>query len=91
MRHTKEQMEQAISAWRTSGLSKKAFCRQHNIAHSSFHYWYKRLNTTSEFGFSEVKLRSQQHSIGHELVFPSGARLIFQGEPTAAWLRELVY
>lgn len=91
MRHTQEQMQATIKEWQNSGLSKKAFCRDRKIACPTFHYWYKRLSEATSGGFSEVKLAQPQHQPGSfELTFPSGARMTFQGEPSAAWLRELL-
>lgn len=89
MKHTQEQMQQVIVSWQQSGLNKKAFCRQEKIAYATFHYWYKRLITPVQSGFSEIRV-DEPSSSGHEIIFPSGARLIFQGEPSASWLRDLV-
>lgn len=90
MRYRQEQMETIISAWRQSGLSKKEFCRAHNIANATFHYWYKRLTSTpSAVGFTalEVEAGTPSH---FEVIFSSGTRLVFQVEPSVNWLRELV-
>ncbi len=89
MKHTQEQMEQAIVSWQQSGLNKKAFCRQENIAYATFHYWCKRLRASAQSGFSEIKVDGLAFS-GHEIIFPSGTRMIIQGEPPVSWLRELV-
>lgn len=91
MRYTQEQMEAAVKEWKQSGLNKKAFCRQHGITYPTFHYWYKRISGPS--GFTEVKVApSYPHPRGgYELVFPSGARMVFQEAPSVTWLRELVY
>ena len=92
MKYTSEQMQQAIHEWQTSGLSKKAFCRERNITNQTFHYWFKRLNKTSSPspGFTEVTIQSSRRTGGCEIIFPSGARMILQEEPSASWLRELL-
>jgi hypothetical protein len=90
MRHTQEQMQATINEWQMSGLSKKAFCRERNITYQTFHYWVKRLTSPVAIGFEEVKLSGQTQRETLELIFPSGARLTFQGEPSASWLRELL-
>lgn len=90
MRHTQEQMQAAIHEWQQSGLSKKAFCRERSITYQTFHYWCKRLKPDSASGFREINLDDQYRSQGHEIIFPSGARIILQGEPSANWMRELV-
>jgi hypothetical protein len=88
MRHTREQMQEIIHAWSQSGLSKKEFCRQQNITYSNFHYWCKRLRTPSTPGFAELQVPDT--SSGCEVIFPSGVRLLLQGEPSVNWLRSLV-
>ena len=89
MKHTQEQMEQVVLSWRKSGLNKKTFCKQENIAYATFHYWCKRLGASAQSGFSEIKVDGPSCS-GHEVIFPSGTRMIIQGEPAVSWLRELV-
>ena len=93
MKYTEEQIQGAINEWQTSGLSKKAFCRQRNIVYQTFHYWYKRIAKGPSSGFVEVPLPQFERSGGSggcEIVFPSGARMLFQGEPSANWLREVL-
>lgn len=90
MRLTSEQMQEVINDWQISGLSKKEFCRQRNIKHQTFHYWCKRLISPPATGFTEVKVQNQEPVEQCELIFPSGARMIFHGEPSVSWLRELL-
>ena len=90
MKYTQVQMETAINEWQQSGLSKKEFCRQKNIACPTFHYWCKRLGSASSSGFAQISVVNQQRSGGFEIVFASGTRITFQGEPSVNWLRELV-
>lgn len=88
-RRTQEQMQQVILQWQQSGQSKKSFCRDHNITSQTFHYWYKRVRCEPASGFSEVHVEPTR-SRGCEVIFPSGTRMVFCGEPSARWLRELV-
>jgi hypothetical protein len=90
MKYTSEQMQLAINEWQTSGLSKKAFCRERNITNQTFHYWIKRLNKISSPGFTEVTIQTDERTSGCEIIFPSGARMVLQGEPSASWLREVL-
>jgi hypothetical protein len=90
MKYTAEQMRVIVAEWQASGLSKKAFCHQRNITYPTFHYWYKRIAASSSSGFTEVSLPAGERSGVCEIVFPSGVRMILQGEPTASWLREVV-
>lgn len=90
MRHTSEQMREVITAWQQSGLSKKAFCRQQNIGHSTFHYWYKRLHPSSPTrGFTELRVEAD-HKFSFQILFTSGTRMVFETEPSVSWLRELL-
>ena len=90
MKHTSEEMQVAIKEWQASGLSKKAFCRGRNITYQTFHYWHKRLGETSSPGFTEVAVDSGGSAGKCEIVFPSGVRMILQGEPSPVWLREVL-
>lgn len=90
MKRTQEQMQATITEWKNSGLSKKAFCLDRKITYQTFHYWFKRLSVESSSGFAEMKIPGSLHTSSFELTFASGARMTFQGEPTAAWLRELL-
>lgn len=90
MKYTSEQMQLAINEWQTSGLSKKAFCRNRNISYQTFHYWCKQLSKASSSGFSEVAIQRGQGTNECEIIFPSGARMILQGEPSVSWLREVL-
>lgn len=90
MKYTQDQMEASVSAWRNSGLSKKAFCRDQDIPYQTFHYWCKRLAVNQSAGFTEVSIDGDQYGGPCELVFPSGVRMMFKSQPSAGWLRELV-
>jgi hypothetical protein len=88
MKYTREQMQQVVDAWAQSGLSKKAFCRQQHIPYSNFHYWHKRLGTSPSSGFSELQVK-EAASCRCEVIFPSGVRVLLDGEPSVNWSRSL--
>ena len=93
MRYTEQQMEVMMVEWQQSGISKKEFCRQRSIKYNTFHYWCKRISSASSTGFTQfnlVKQVNQQHEGGSEIIFLSGTRMFFKGQPSASWLRELV-
>jgi len=90
MKYTEEQVQVIINEWQASGLSKKAFCRERNIVYQTFHNWFKRIGKSPSSGFEEVGLHRFEQSSGMQIVFPSGARMILQGEPSASWLREVL-
>ena len=89
MRHTSAQMQELIRAWHQSGLSKKAYCRQQNLGYSTFHYWYKRLQSSPTDGFTELKVEASD-KFSFQIEFTSGTRMMFEGKPCVSWLRELV-
>jgi len=90
MKYTSEQMQVVINEWQASGLNKKEFCRQRNIVYQTFHYWCKRLISVPGTGFTEIRVQGHDRTGGSEIIFPSGARMILHGEPSATWLRELL-
>ena len=57
-----EQMAQLIEAQAKSGLSKKAFCAEHDIALAKFYYWQRRLSQEEQVppapsGFTPLSVR----------------------------------
>ena len=89
MRRTLSEMQEICHRWERSGLSRRVFCNQNNIAHQTFNYWYKRISAKGGSGFAEVTLPGNGKA-SFEVIFPSGARITFQGEPSVNWLRDLV-
>lgn len=90
MKDRSEQMQLLISEWEASGLNKKEFCRERNIKYPTFQYWCKQLRSIPVTGFAEVRIQRPEPSGGCEVTFPSGVRMIFHGEPSVSWLRELL-
>ena len=90
MKYTAEQIQVVINEWQVSGVSKKAFCHQRDICPQTFYNWLKRNKQTGSSGFTEVTLPTREQNSGCEIVFPSGVRMILEGEPSASWLRELL-
>jgi hypothetical protein len=90
MKYTEEQVQVIINEWQASGLSKKAFCRERSIVYQTFHNWFKRIGKSPSAGFAEVSLPVCEQSDSCEIIFPSGARMVFQGQPSASWLREVL-
>jgi len=89
MRRTLSEMQEICEQFEQSGLSRRVFCKEHNIAHQTFNYWYKRIASKEVSGFAEVILPAGRKA-SVEVVFPSGARIRFEGEPSVSLLRELV-
>ena len=50
--------KQQIEGWRSSGLTQKAYCRQHELKEHQFVYWKKRfVQTETGITFVPVKVR----------------------------------
>lgn len=94
---TRSEMFSIIEDWKTSGLSQKAYCRQHNIRYYVFHYWYKvyrdqneeQSNNTPAFVPLQIQKSLPSTSV-MELVLPDGKRLLFHHEPSLDFLKALL-
>lgn len=81
-----QKMVSLIEQWKTSGLSQKAFCQQHEVRYYVFHYWYKRyrdaqrpdtLDSTGAQNASSSFIALQINSNGSSLATSSHAELIY--------------
>ena len=69
-RYSSEEKQQIIGQWKQSGMSRLAFCRQHNMSYYTLMYWTKKKrvgNKKVASGFIplEVKSRSDQACSEH--------------------------
>lgn len=75
----RQQMFSMIEAWKESGQSQMAYCREKNIGYHVFHYWYKRYrseqpaSTSSPFVPLQIETASAACT---ELIMPNGKRLL---------------
>lgn len=99
MAKTKSQkMFDFILRWKQSGLSKKAWCKKHRFAYSSFQYWYRRFRSQqSEIeqaaDGSFIQLSVQDGSIPLpwcELVLVGGQRVYFHRPVEVSIIRSLL-
>ena len=86
-----------IDSWKASGLSQKAFCKQHDIRYFVFHYWYRvyRDERAEQKGkqpaFVPVRIESPKTpSAVMELVLLDGKRLLFHHQPSLDFLKALL-
>jgi len=47
--------EQHIEGWRTSGLTRADYCRQHNLSYDRFIYWNRKFRKEPSPAFIELK------------------------------------
>lgn len=93
-----QKMFESIVHWQQSGLTQKAWCAEHAIAYSRFHYWYKRFRnqqakTSGEAGEGFVELMVSPPPSGSpwcELVLGEGKRLLFHQAVPAEFLNSLL-
>lgn len=94
-----KRMFKAISRWRQSGLSQKAWCEENNLAYSRFHYWYRRYRSEVEPETGEVPdgrfiplvvEPSPATGTWCEVSLPNGEKLAFHHPVGAEFLRNLI-
>jgi hypothetical protein len=86
-----------IEGWKGSGLSQKAYYRQHQITYCSFHYWYKVYRDqngeekSSRSAFVPLRIESAPAARPlMELVLLDGKRLVFHHQPSLDFLKALL-
>ena len=89
---TLEEMRPIIEKWEVSGLTKKEFCKQHNLAPSVFYYWYKKYKSPgSTGGFIPIKIKNTFQESPLEILYPNGVKLKLTGDVPPSLLRQYIY
>lgn len=88
-------MKALYAEWQQSGLSKKAFCQQMDIPHSSFFYWIKKFNSSENSpasDFMELDFSTSYNTapVFLEIEYPTGARLKLYRQAEASWIKSLL-
>jgi hypothetical protein len=76
-----ERWKQRIEDWKQSDQSQVAFCKEQGVNHSTFGYWYAKLNSQKpqgESGFIELKAPAAQATHSVELKLAGGASVCWQ-------------
>jgi len=91
-----------ITEWQQSGITQKAWCRQHNMPYHVFHYWYKCYRdekgaragnaSSSAIGadFVQLQVSSASSSPTVELLLNNGKRLVFHQLVSSDYLKSLI-
>lgn len=89
---TPEEMMSILSAWKSSGLSRQVFCKEHQLPYSVFQYWNRKFNEENKPVESSFMELSNTPSSFPELaiLFPSGAKIVLSGNPDPDFIRSLV-
>ena len=69
-----------IEAWRTSGKSKKEYCKAKGMNVATFYYWFSRSNESAlaTGNFIPIEKASRRSEI--EVIYPNGVRLKVENE-----------
>lgn len=70
-----ERMLSLVATWRSSGLTKKAFCREAGIKPGTFSYWVSRSRQEEKSGFAELLPDKGALAKELEVIFPNGVRI----------------
>lgn len=97
-RQSQESMFALIEQMEHSALSKREFCSAHDIAYTTFQYWFTKYNKAGKgfaenesSGFIPLDLGTVHSSNGAiEMVFPKGIKIIFHHAVQADFLRSLL-
>ncbi|BBM03142.1 hypothetical protein [Microbulbifer sp. GL-2] len=77
-----QQWQSHVSAYEKSSRSKRAYTRKHNLNHSQFLYWYRKLSEQTPVSdipdFVPVDIKSPTATTGNlrVLVLPNGIKLV---------------
>jgi len=72
---------QHIKEWEQSGISKKAYCRQHNLVYDQFKWWYRRIQekgVEARAGFIAIDKPARQDTVGKINIVIGGIRIEVQ-------------
>ena len=89
---TLDEMRPIIEKWEVSGLTKKEFCKQQDLAPSVFYYWYKKYKSAgSAGGFIPIKIKNSIQESHLEILYPNGVKLKLSTDISPSLLRQYIY
>jgi hypothetical protein len=97
--HSDQPRDQHVARWRSTGMSRAAYCREHRIAYHTFLYWIKQSSaaplSTAPAGFIEV-MRPPAHAPERpsppvaSVSFPSGVMMRVLVGTDVDWIGRVV-
>lgn len=90
---SREMMFGKIRDWQASGSTQKSFCKQHNIKHNTFYYWYKQFRKSAsspEDGFVPVTFSQPPTHVFASVVFSFGGSVQLHQAVSAQYIKELL-
>lgn len=94
-----QEMHALVRKYQSSGLTRKQFCRQEDLTHSSFQYWFRHFRkynnpTSTVFTPSFMPLKIKGHPDDApstcRITWPNGVRIDFSGAVDAGVLLSLI-
>ncbi|NJN28953.1 MAG: hypothetical protein HC819_24830 [Cyclobacteriaceae bacterium] len=88
-----EDKKQMLADWLSTCLSKKAYCKQHNIRYHYFDYWHRRSKLPEKpkaqdtSVFKEIIVKQDSYPV--EILFPNGVKVNLE-KASAEFIRQLV-
>ena len=82
-----------IPVYEKSGLTQKAFCKEHHLSFFTFQYWLRKYRDkeVTPSSFVELKVSSGKfRASGLEIIFPSGAKIICHDQSDISLIRSLI-
>jgi len=97
--YSDREIEDLISAWKESGKSKIAFCRERGVKYYTFIAWFSKRGTSKRkaktqqigTGFSQIKIRSGSSATFAEIKFMDGCSLNIFQPVSPEFLRSLIH
>ncbi len=82
-------MQSHIEACKASFITVKAYCLRHDIKHSSYYYWQKKLQPPLQSG-KFISITPKLLTAPVIVVFTNGNRISFECMPPAEYLKQLM-
>jgi transposase-like protein len=81
-------MQAHIDACKASGMSVKAYCREHQIKSSNYYYWQKKLQQEQPGKFISITPLLSNAPVS--IAFTNGNRIYFESTPPLDYVKKLV-
>ena len=82
-------MQSHIEACKASGITVKDYCLRHDIKHSNYYYWQKKLQPPLQSG-KFISITPQLLNAPVTIFFTNGNRISFECMPPAEYLKQLM-
>lgn len=87
-----------VAAWKASGLTEAAYCRQHGLAEKSLGRWQgrqrdklgKHASASGALTLVQANIVRPEMAQSARIIAPQGWQLEFGALPPSAWVRKLV-